>query len=79
MCAQMLYIGTGQARVSLFMAILRKIILLISLAFILPWFFGVNGVIYAEPVADVLSVCVSGTLLAIGIRNLRAGREVFGR
>lgn len=78
MCAQMLYIGTGQARVSLFIAILRKVILLIPFMFILPLFFGVNGVIYAEPVADILSVCVSGTLLFIGIRNLKAGREVFG-
>lgn len=78
MCAQMLYIGTGQARVSLFMAILRKVILLIPLTFVLPVFFGANGVIYAEPVADILSVCVSGTLLWIGMKNLKAGKEVFG-
>ncbi len=77
MCAQMLYIGTGQARVSLFIAILRKVILLIPFTFVLPIFFGANGVIYAEPLADILSVCVSGTLLWIGVKNLRAGKEVF--
>lgn len=78
MCAQMLYIGTGQARVSLFMAALRKVILLIPFTFLLPIFFGAKGVIYAEPVADILSVCVSGTLLWIGVRNLKAGNDVFG-
>ena len=60
------------------MAVLRKVIVLIPFTFLLPIFFGAKGVIYAEPVVDILSVCVSGTLLWIGVRNLKAGNDVFG-
>lgn len=45
--------GLGQAKPSLFLAVLRKIILLIPLAIILPHFIGVIGVFVAEPVSDI--------------------------
>lgn len=43
------FLGLGQAKISLCIALLRKVILLIPLALILPRFFGVMGVYYAEP------------------------------
>lgn len=45
-------IALGQARISLFIALLRKVFLLVPLAFILPRFMGVEGVYMAESVAD---------------------------
>lgn len=47
--------GMGQAKVSLFLALLRKVILLIPLAIILPKFMGVKGVYFAEPIADTIA------------------------
>ena len=59
------FIGLGQAKISLFFALLRKVILLIPLALILPRAgLGVWGVYLAEPVADVISAaCIGITFL----------------
>ena len=46
------FVALGQAKISLFIALLRKIILLVPLAFILPTFLGVSGIYAAEAVAD---------------------------
>jgi len=49
----------GQSLISLILASLRKIILLIPLTFILPITFGINGVFYTEPIADIIAVIVT--------------------
>ena len=61
---QQTFVALGQARISLFLALLRKIILLIPLIFILPHFFAdkVFAVFLAEPVADFLAAATTGTL-----------------
>ena len=46
------FVALGQAKISLFIALLRKVILLVPLAYILPTFMGVVGVYVAESVAD---------------------------
>lgn len=55
-CQQTL-VALGQAKVSMFLALLRKIILLIPLALILPMVggLGTTGLFLAEPIADVLA------------------------
>ena len=45
---QNMFVALGQARISIFIALLRKAILLIPLALILPNFMGVTGVYAAE-------------------------------
>ena len=54
---QQTFLSLGQAKISLFLALLRKIILLIPLIFILPMFVdnGLFAVLLAEPVADVIA------------------------
>ena len=64
------FLGLGQAKISLCIALLRQVILLIPLALILPRFFGVMGVYYAEPVADILSVLTASTLFLLNIRKI---------
>lgn len=61
---QQTFVALGKAVHSLFLAALRKIILLIPLIYILPNFFEdkVFAVFLAEPVADVLAVCTTVTL-----------------
>ena len=49
---QNMFVSLGQAKQSLFIALLRKVILLIPLALILPRFMGVMGVFTAEAVSD---------------------------
>lgn len=58
---QQSFMALGQAKVSLFLACLRKIVLLIPLIFILPLFFEdkVFAVFLAEPVSDIIAALVT--------------------
>lgn len=62
---QQTFMALGQAKISLLMACLRKLILLIPLIFILPFFFSdkVFAVFVAEPVSDIIAATVTGTML----------------
>lgn len=64
------FLALGQAKISLFIAMLRKVFLLAPLALILPEFFGVMGVYYAEPVSDVLSAAAATVLFLMNIRKI---------
>lgn len=68
--AQSMFVGLGQAGISLFIAVLRKVILLIPLALLLPHAFGVTGVYLAEPIADVLSVSTAATLTLLNFNKI---------
>lgn len=67
---QTTFMALGQAKISLFIASLRKIILLIPLALILPKFFGTNGIYTAEPISDVISVLAATTLFLFNIKKI---------
>ena len=58
---QQAFMALGQAKISLVMALLRKVILLIPLIFILPNFFADKAfaVFLAEPVADIIAAAVT--------------------
>lgn len=56
MGCQSTFLGLGEAKISLFLAVLRKIILLIPLVLILPRIFHtVTSIYYAEPISDIIS------------------------
>lgn len=64
---QQTFIALGNARISIFLALLRKVFLLIPLIFILPKFMSnqVTAVFLAEPIADTLAVLVTTILFVI--------------
>ncbi len=67
MSCQVAFMAMGQAKTSLFLALLRKVILLIPLAILLPIVTGnVMGIYVAEPLADVLA---SATTLTLFLRK----------
>lgn len=76
---QQSFMALGQAKISLFLACLRKIVLLIPLIFILPLFFENKtfAVFLAEPVSDILAATVTtiaflsqfGRILKTGPQN----------
>lgn len=70
MGVQPTFLALGQAKQSLFIAMLRKVILLVPLAIILPHFFGVDGVYLAEPISDTLSAITAGVMFAAGIKKI---------
>ena len=70
MGCQTTFLALGQAKVSLIIALLRKIILLVPLAIIFPRFMGVAGVYRAEPVADFTSVTITIILFWITAKKI---------
>ncbi len=72
---QQAFVALGQAKVSLFMACLRKLILLIPLIFILPLFFETGAdkafaVFLSEPISDFIAATVTTTTFFIFFRKL---------
>ena len=76
---QQTFIALGKAKESIFLALLRKVILLIPLIYILPMFFGdkTMAVFLAEPVADMLAVTTTGVLFGVQFRKVM--REMKAR
>ncbi len=70
---QQTFVALGNAKTSAFLAILRKIILLIPLIFLFPQFFPVQkkvfAVFLAEPVTDLIAVSVTATLFRRQFRS----------
>ena len=65
---QQTFVALGKAGVSLFLAVLRKIILLVPLIFLLPRVLPIaqdTAVFLAEPIADTLAVITTSTLFAV--------------
>lgn len=77
MSVQQTFTAIGKAKASLFIACLRKVILLIPLIFILPVFFEnkVLAVFLAEPVSDFISVTASAITFYFVFRPAMAELE----
>ncbi len=76
---QQTFMALGQAKISLLMACLRKLVLLIPLIFILPQILSnqVFGVFVAEPVSDILAASVTAFMLFSRLnRILEQGSKV---
>ena len=66
------FIALGQAKISLFIALLRKVILLVPLAIVLPEFWGVTGVFAAEGIADATAaICCTAIFMITFPKILR--------
>ena len=72
MACQCAFMSMGQAKTSLFLALLRKIILLVPLALALPVLMGGNvlGIYIAEPIADVIASFTTLSLFFIKRKTL---------
>ena len=72
MSIQQVFVSVGRAKSAVFVASVRKVILLIPLIYILPNFFEdkVFAVFLAEPVSDFLSVVTATTLFLCTMRKV---------
>ena len=75
---QQTFVALGNAKTSLFLAVLRKIILLIPLIYIMPMFMAdkATAVFLAEPVADFLAVLTTACMFRVQFR--RSMKELEG-
>ena len=74
---QQTFVALGNAKTSLFLAVLRKIILLIPLIYILPNFFADKtfAVFLAEPAADFLAVTATASMFTVQFKRSMAELE----
>ena len=75
---QQAFMALGQAKISLFMACLRKLVLLIPLIFILPNFFAdkAMAVFLAEPVSDLIAAAATACAFFVFFRKLMKSGQV---
>lgn len=68
---QQTFLALGQAKTSLIIATLRKIVLLVPLIFILPMCMkdGLTSVLLAEPIADTISIISTVIIFAVFYRK----------
>lgn len=72
---QQSFIAFGNSKVSAFLAIFRKVLVLIPLIYILPSFMQdrVQAVFLAEPIADFIAVSTTVTLFTINFKKMLRG------
>jgi putative MATE family efflux protein len=77
---QMAFIAIGNAKASLFLAVLRKFFLLIPLMYLLPNLLSnqVMGVFLAEPIADFITVATTSILFWLQFRKALRTMEMKG-
>lgn len=80
MACQQTFVAIGEAKISLFLALFRKIIVLIPLIYLLPNFFAdkVFAVFLAEPVADTTAAITTTTLFFLRFRKLSQRTDWVG-
>ena len=68
----------GKAMASTVISLTREIIFGVALPILLPMFFGLNGVLYSFPAADILTFLITIVVVARTWRELNAGCAVAG-
>ena len=73
MACQQTFLALGEAKISVFLAMLRKIVLLIPLAIILPRLgLSTTGLFLAEPISDVLAVVTTVVMFKLNFSKILA-------
>lgn len=77
LACQQTFVALGNAKLSAFLAMFRKIFVLIPFVYILPLFLNnkVKAVFLAEPIADVIAVLTTVVLFTVDFKKLLQGIE----
>lgn len=67
---QNMFVALGQAKISIFIALLRKVILLVPLALILPRFMGVMGIYAAEAISDATAAIICTVIFFVSFPKI---------
>ena len=64
------FTSIGKSRLGIFMSLTRQIIFLLPLIIIFPLLMGIDGVMYAGPIADAAAAIVCGVFLVRELKEL---------
>lgn len=62
----------GKPKIGLFLSLTRQILFLLPLIILLPFLFGIDGMLYAGPVADVLAFSVAMYFMIRELKDLKS-------
>lgn len=65
------FYSIGKSRLGVFMSLTRQILFLLPLIIIFPIFMGIDGVMYAGPIADAATAIVCGYFTLRELRELK--------
>lgn len=60
----------GKAKPSIILTLVRQVIALVPFIIILPIFFGVEGIFFAQPISDLITLLMSTILLRATFKEL---------
>jgi Na+-driven multidrug efflux pump len=69
------FTATGKAKQGIILSLSRQGFILIPLLLIMPAVFGIDGILYAGPIADFLAVMLSLVLVRIDFKSLDKAQE----
>ena len=61
--------STGRAKMAMLLSLLRQVIVLIPMILILPKFFGLNGVWFAQPTADIIATVITAIVIVKELKS----------
>lgn len=67
--------ATGKPAYAAALGLSRQVLILIPALLILPKFFGIDGVLVAQPISDLLASIITGSLLFVDLRKLNEQPE----
>lgn len=65
------FTSIGKAKKGILLSLTRQVIFLLPLLLVLPIFFGLDGAMYAGPLADTVAAALSGVMVVKEFRNMR--------
>lgn len=65
------FTSIGKAKKGILLSLTRQVIFLLPLLLVLPIFFGLDGAMYAGPLADTVAAVLSGVMVVKEFRNMR--------
>lgn len=68
------FTAIGKPKKGIFLSLTRQILFLLPLILVLPLFMGIDGIMYAGPVADVIAAVVSVVMVVKEFRSLSGNR-----
>ncbi|MFQ8841912.1 MAG: hypothetical protein ACLR8P_14305 [Clostridium fessum] len=69
--ASNLFAAIGKPKKGIFLSLTRQILFLLPLIVILPLFIGIDGIMYAGPIADFVAGVVALAMAGVEVRRLR--------
>lgn len=57
------FTAIGKPKGGVFLSLTRQIIFLLPLLLVFPYFMGIDGIMYAGPVADFMAAVVTGIMI----------------